>query len=549
MGKKKKFIDKKKSATFQLMARDTSDPNYSSDPSGDRVFVRVDNNQYTPDSFMNDGDLPADPDSIFGDDLEDCDDENANGGVAGVFSNRGQTTALPDHIRKEILELGFPDDGYNYLTHLREIKNTGGGSAYYDNPKANIDQLPRDVKAYDATRVDVSKLTDASEDKSIYSVAQQSIAVRLQKVMDPEVAAILDDSDSSKFGSDIEDLEEDFVVRANILDGPVLEEIDMKLSCTVDSRVNQLQNLESGVSGAPEDGASVSGLDSRNARVRRPLDEQFDLVISFGFVLIFVSDICSPWHCLKDHAVSHREVILRSLNFMNMVLIVKKKYNGYMDEYECQESLTEKLNHAFKDHPSDILHLNGEGDDNESPELTAEVIRRCREYAEKYENDDHDVEEVLVEESSDESEVWDCETIISTYSTLDNHPGKIGAPEARRKKKLAEALLGTSASPNQVITLKGKERLPVDFLPRSKRHGEEKTKDENNVNDKRTELQKRKPRGQESKEEKKERKSAVKLERREARQMKKEMKGLYKSEAHRAQKVAAFTGPSSIHLM
>ncbi|KAL0351802.1 UNVERIFIED_CONTAM: protein LTV1 [Sesamum calycinum] len=455
MGKKKKFIDKKKSATFQLMARDTSDPNYSSDPSGDRVFVRVDNNQYTPDSFMNDGDLPADPDSIFGDAPEDCDDENANGGVGGVFSNRGQTTALPDHIRKEILELGFPDDGYNYLTHLREIKNTGGGSAYYDNPKANFDQLPRDVKAYDATRIDVSKLTDASEDKSIYSVARQSIGVRLQKVMDPEVAAILDDSDSSKFGSDIEDLEEDFVVRANILDGPVLEKIDMKLSCTMDSRVNQLQNLESGVSGAPEDGASVSGLDSQNTRVRRPLDEQFDLR-SYSTQLE-----------LHEYGADSEE-----------------EYNGYMDEYECQESLTEKLNHAFKDHPSDILHLNGEGDDNESPELTAEVIRRCREYAEKYENDDHDVEEVLVEESSDESEVWDCETIISTYSTLDNHPGKIGAPEARRKKKLAEALLGTSASPNQVITLKGKERLPVDFLPRSKRHGEEKTKDENNVNDK-----------------------------------------------------------------
>lgn len=43
--------------------------------------------------------------------------------------------------------------------------------------------------------------------------------------------------------------------------------------------------------------------------------------------------------------------------------------------------------------------------------------------------------------------------------------------------------------------------------------------------------------------------SAVKLERREARQLKKETKEIYKSESHRAQKVAAFTGPSSIHLM
>lgn len=60
----------------------------------------------------------------------------------------GATAAvpLPDHVRREILELGFPDDGYNYLIHLREIKNTGGGSAFYHNSKARLDQVPLDVK-------------------------------------------------------------------------------------------------------------------------------------------------------------------------------------------------------------------------------------------------------------------------------------------------------------------------------------------------------------------------------------------------------------------
>lgn len=178
---------------------------------------------------------------------------------------------------------------------------------------------------------------------------------------------------------------------------------------------------------------------------------------------------------------------------------------GYMDEEECQESLTEKLNNAFKFHPSNLLQLRKEADDNESPEPTAEVIQRCKEYAEKYGDENDDLEEVLVEESSDESEVWDCETIVTTYSTLDNHPGKIGAPEARRKKKLAEAISGSSVDPKQLITLKGKDRLPVDFLPRSKKSSEEKRKDEKDVNEKGSELLK-KPRRQETKEEKKERK-------------------------------------------
>lgn len=43
--------------------------------------------------------------------------------------------------------------------------------------------------------------------------------------------------------------------------------------------------------------------------------------------------------------------------------------------------------------------------------------------------------------------------------------------------------------------------------------------------------------------------AAIKEARREARRTKKEMKGLYKGEAHRAQKVVAFSGPASIHLM
>ncbi|GFP95176.1 hypothetical protein PHJA_001662000 [Phtheirospermum japonicum] len=509
---KKKFIDKKKSATFQLMARDTSDPNYSSGPDGDRVFVRVDdNNQYTPDSFFNEGDPnDADPDSIFADAPEDCD-----GDVGGVFNHKPQTTALPDHIRREILELGFPDDGYNYLAHLREIKNTGGGSAYYQNPKANFDQLPRDVKAYDASKVEVSKIYDDASDekKALYGVASKTVGVRLQKVVDPEVAALLDDDASLKYESDVDDLEEDFVVKANFLDGREAEENDEKLTFAADSRVDHVQSSDSSVFGETEKRVSVSGLESEKPRVRRTLDEHFDMLE------------------LQEYGSDSEE-----------------EYNGYTDEDECQESLTEKLNHALKDHPPGLLRLDEVADDTEPPELTAEVIRRCKEYAEKYGDDDHDVEEVFVEDNSDESDGWDCETIVTTYSTLDNHPGKIGAPDSRRMKKLADAI--SAAGPNKVITLKGKERLPVDFLPRGKKHGEEKIRDEEkDVNDRRNELQKRKQVGKESKEEKKERKSAVKSERREARQVKKEMKGLYKSEAHRAQKVAAFTGPSSIHLM
>ncbi|KAK3009373.1 hypothetical protein RJ639_013790, partial [Escallonia herrerae] len=526
---KKKFIDKKKSATFQLIARDTSDPSYDIGPSGDRVFVRVDSSPYSIDGFFDDQKdaVPSDSDSIFADAPGDVDGVT----LGGQF---GPPPPLPDRVRREILELGFPDDGYNYLAHLREIKNTGGGSAFYENPKARLYQIPRDVKAYDASRIEIFDVNDESYEKSIYNVASKTVGVRIKKAIDPEVNALLDDSDLSRYGSDVEDLEEDFVVKANLPQEPAYLELD-KLSLVEGSELNGKKN--NGYDSSCSHKKVVDILDmpevknhmldagecvDEKPRVRRLLDEQFDTLE------------------LQEYADSE---------------------DGYDastgEENECYESLAEKLTHALKDHvrddlelsskykvPSDLVQDSKRVNDLESLDAAADVICRCIEYAEKYENDDQGEDVVVLKESSDESEVWDCETVMSTYSNLDNRPGKIGAPVNRRKKKLVETVSGPLSAPVHVISLKGKEKLPVDFLPGS-RKSTEKVKDGGRLL---PELQNRKHHGQETKEEKKERKVAVKEERRQARRVKKELKGIYKCEAQHAQKVAAFTGPSSIHL-
>ncbi|CAL5415908.1 unnamed protein product [Camellia sinensis] len=542
MGNKKKFINKKQAATFQLLARDSSDPNYTDGPSGDRIFVRVDNNSYSPDTFFEgdeDGQFADnDPNSVFADAPDDCDDEDDGGDLRKQIRAPPQSAAavLPDHIRREILELGFPDDGYNYLIHLREIKNTGGGSAYYHNSKAKLDQLPLDVKAYDASRVEIPGVKDDSNEKSIYNVASRTVGVRIQKAVDPEVVALLDDSDLSRFGSDDEDLEEDFVVKANLLDEAEDVEFDKKLNLVENSAVNRKEDdveFDKKLNLVENSGVNRKGVDvvdfvdadevrnllpnagsiAEKPRTRRLLDEQFDMLE------------------LQEYGANSDD-----------------EYDNFIaEEDEHHESLAEKLNHALKDHATEDLEL----DDKykvpaESEDCAGDVIRRCIEYAEKFEIDNQDEDVVVVEESSDESEVWDCETIISTYSNLDNHPGKIETPGVRRKKKLAETLSGALSAPSHVISLKGKEKFPVDYLPHSMKSATEKVKD---LTTSKNEPLKRKQLGHESKEEKKERKAAIKEERREARRVKKEMKGLYRCEAQRAQKVSAFTGPSSIHLM
>ncbi|KAJ4962931.1 hypothetical protein NE237_022870 [Protea cynaroides] len=236
--KKKKFIDKKKAATFQLLARDSSDPGYDEDPAGGRVFVRVDNNAYSVHGFSDETvqDIAGvahsgnpletivvnDPNSIFADASGD-DDDDADCDRFDTHGNQNRTlltgAALqPDHAKREILELGLPDDGYNYLIHLREIKNTGGGSSIYRDSKAKLDQLPLDVKAYDASKVLMppSLVDGDANENSIFTVASRTMGLMIQKAVDPEVAALLDGDDLSSFGSDVENLEEDFVVQANL---------------------------------------------------------------------------------------------------------------------------------------------------------------------------------------------------------------------------------------------------------------------------------------------------------------------------------------------
>ena len=485
---KKKFIDKKKAATFELCPRDTSDPLYSDVPGGDKIFLRVDQNPVNINGFAEDN-------SQFDDAPEEEDLAYGYSSFAGSSSNN----PLPADVRKEILELGYPDDGYNYLDHLREIKNTGGGSNFYANPKFEGEYLPRDVKAYDASRVKVSGVVvdgdgdgdGGEDDKLMYSVASKTVNVKVKKAIDPEVAALLEDSDGSQFGSDVEDLEEDFVVRANLADEGE--------GC-------------SGVSNEEEEEGEFArppvAAENNPSRVPRQIDELFDQLE------------LNEYGSESDYDGEEEEFKAQSVGD----LIYEKP-----KDYELDEKYM---------NPADLLKNSDSAKDKEELEY---IIRRSVQYGENLVNSNEDELVEVVEESSDESEKWDCQTIVTTYSNLDNHPGLICDPE-RARKKLSEALAKAKSlnGGSRIITLQGKEKLPVEFLPGRRA-------EQTSVKPK-AEPVKRKTHGQETKEEKKERKAAVKTEKREARKMKKETKELYRFETQRAQKAVAVSGPSSIPL-
>uniref|UniRef100_A0ACD5YLA8 Uncharacterized protein n=1 Tax=Avena sativa TaxID=4498 RepID=A0ACD5YLA8_AVESA len=469
-------------ATFRLFPRDSAtDPN-------DRVFVRVDNNAYT---------IPG-----FGDDEDPSFSATA---AADQFSS-STSGPLPDHVRQQILELGLPDDGYNYLLHLRELRPSAAAS-FVPSHTARPEPLPLDVKAYDASKVRVASgkvEEELDEGRTMCKVAARTATVkRVEKAVDPDVARLLDESDD-------EGLEEDFVIMANQAEGDELDGEEEKEGAGVFSDVENDDDFED------EEGEPKQ-------RVPRLLDEQFDLL-----ALEEYGDSDDDDGGVRDgERELPAEVIDELKLFHNQNVCVDEQYRT----------------------PAEFVRRKLESTTAEEVEESANVIQKCAEYAERYLNDPAEDEEVvLVSESSDESEVWDCESIVSTYSNLDNHPGKIQTP-GNPKNRLPKVFPGETATTKDIIKLHGKEKLPVDYLPQRKRKSEKEKKPkpvEAEASD--TEYFKKIVQ-KETKDEKKARKSAVKEEKREARKAKKELKELYKFETQKAQKVAAITGPSSIRLM
>lgn len=118
---------------------------------------------------------------------------------------------------------------------------------------------------------------------------------------------------------------------------------------------------------------------------------------------------------------------------------------------------------------------------------------------------------------------WDCESILSTYSNLDNNPAVIGHSGRRRQKKKKKNALGvdsTSGEPKKII-LSSKTGLPMGVLTTTQKIVKTNESREPNVEQRR--------RG-ETREERKARKERVKKSKQEARLQKKVMKGVFADE-------------------
>ena len=138
-------------------------------------------------------------------------------------------------------------------------------------------------------------------------------------------------------------------------------------------------------------------------------------------------------------------------------------------------------------------------------------------------------EEVLIDGKSYFSErtrnPWDCESILSTYSNLDNNPVTIESKRRRKKKSKQQISPETLPEEEPVkIQISNKTGLPLGVLP--SRYDNDEYEDDTMVSRNKGEARKK----NETMEEKKARKLAVKKERELARMQKKMMKEAFRDE-------------------
>ncbi|XP_078595272.1 protein LTV1 homolog [Branchiostoma floridae x Branchiostoma japonicum] len=182
--------------------------------------------------------------------------------------------------------------------------------------------------------------------------------------------------------------------------------------------------------------------------------------------------------------------------------------NNILQEYEKkkEESIIRRLDPEREG-------LEGEGEEDVSSES---------------ESEEEDLVKMVTEQPK---EKWDCESILSTYSTLYNHPTVIKDPPKPKKGKQI-ILSQKSGIPIGVLGGKGLTKKQLEELDNMDE--EQESSEDEEESERRPTPARRKG---ETAEEKKQRKQAVKAERRERRMEKKANKLAFKDEVSRQEKV------------
>ena len=482
---------------------------------------------------------------------------------------RCDPSALEPRRRRELLELGFPDDGYDYLKHMKE---GGAGGASVRVTAARKPEAAVDVRTVDALGLELPAGASAAagadllevhattrEAKAGVTKAAQEVIRELERAArefpqgaQPEAGGEEEEEEEEgrpggpRRGAVEEgDLEDDFVnLATDATAGDNYAEaagIGALEECRdgPDSLASMamLRAAAGYTSEEDEEGAGRGGRGGGQQQ-QRLLDEQFaNLELEYGEDDLGDLEEAQAGETRMQGARPLEDATLGSM-FDEFLEAQNRRGQAYEPEFARPDEVGGGSADAGVAAPSA-----GAGGEAAAPEEdrahARSIIAQMRETPE--EEDDRPLPRSLTLQPPLREE-WDCESVLSLRSNLDNHPGTIETPSSRRRRERAARPEGEGGNePGFLqggIRLSNRHGIAVDFLERGPGGGdrEERGRFGEGAGKAREKA--------ETAEDKKARKAAVKAAQREARAAKKELKTLFKQGAQK--QAANPRGPSVV---
>ncbi|XP_026750431.2 protein LTV1 homolog [Galleria mellonella] len=371
---KKKFIDKKKAVTFNLVHRSQRDPLAADETAPQRVLVPV----------------------------------NAN--VPPRKEKEPELT--PEQRREEQIKYGiYFDDDYNYLQHLKdtsEVTMVMQPKTSHKRKEKSSNEGSEDVEKSITDNIKLPSSVFASEVEEDVGLLNKAATQGLCLDLDPEVVAALDED--FDFDDPDNQLEDNFI---------------------------ELAMAEGSDDEEDEDGDSMSGDNHSDKAFASDLDSEDDSDSQGGG-----RGLMPVW---DEHAKEETKSRFSQYSMSSSVIRRNQGLTLLDDRFE-------KMYADYDDTELGALDLEEiEGFMPESHDMLLRAAEEFEESRRRYQLDkekeiarmkrlqeiEEESEEDLVTMEVEPAEKWDCETILSTYSNLYNHPKLIEEPKKPKKIQIS----------------------------------------------------------------------------------------------------------------
>jgi len=510
---KKKFIDKKTAAHFQVVHRSLHDEGADDSAASNYVLVPANANAERRQVTFN---RPN-----FVDTADDFDNLDEDEGLYAGTKNKNKN-ASSSNVR-DIDEHGFKLDGYNYTQHLRAM---GTGTFVGNSGRVISNPIPKLTE-----RVVLPDEVLPSE-LELLSTHVESITTGEMEVADAEMLDALENPDA------YEEILDDFVVTATEKNEDDADEFDFDAHFA--KMMQQAQRADQDGSDDDDSGEDEDEDDSdeEDAGLENMADEQLQLEKQFQQMLQTEYD---------DYEIGDLDGEDPSLQ--GTIDMESAVLDEVMDEFLNDDSINKKVRDVQLSH---VKSEDGVVTDDVDLETLDEDGKR-KHIIQKRKGDITDLDHIDELDSDDEKELkemtekyfsgrvenqWDCESITSTYSNLDNHPHLLKVESKKKTKKNKGAPEGQEQY--GFIKLSDKTGMPLGVFENNAAYDDDDqysiVSDGENLGIKRDK--------KEGAEDKKLRKQMLKDAKRAQRVQKKQLKETFKSEKQRQERIGA-SNPSS----